>query len=595
MTDYLIATAMIVVGFLLPVLFGTWCSSCHRVVIATPHRCERSTRTLRAAGDTLAFAPAAVQLVAEASVAARTISGLVIPWEEYGDTSVGRVIAGHGSIRIPQDLSRVKLVDQHQNPPRAIGYATDATVNAQGIHMTFSVPATPEGDRALLEASSHLADAFSVELSQLQLQGDRITDSLLSAVALLPVPAFANARVASVTAALTTTQEGTTMTEEQRARLQELLAMNSRTPEQESEFQQLVQLAAGQPADQQQPPAAAASQGGEQLAAGVSTDLAASIRELVAGMVPQPAQVGGGMATAPAGLQVLGGNSPRPVQDLYAAMSRVFRGESKPQLEAALTSITQTANVYTTQDEYAGQLWQALQYNRRFIGLLKSGDLKSYKGNGWKWGVAPAVAAYAGDKAAVPSNSPTTVNVPWTASRLAGAHDLDRKFRDFGDDEFFQAYYEAMTLSYAMLSDQAARDFIIASATAGTAVTGGLLVSVAKVAARLNAAINDAGVDYVLVNDQDKIGLLSTTASSVPAFLEDFIGIKPGQFIGTPSVPAGTIIVGNRNAGEFKELPGSPIRAEVVDMVNGGIDGGVFGYYATLLNMPTAIQKAAWT
>jgi hypothetical protein len=285
----------------------------------------------------------------------------------------------------------------------------------------------------------------------------------------------------------------------------------------------------------------------------------------------------------------------RPLGDLYAAMARVARGESKPDMEAALANITQGSNPYTTQDQYSGQLWQALQYTRRFVSLMKHGDLTSYKGNGWKWGVAPAVAAYAGDKAAVPSNSPTTVNVPWTASRLAGAHDLDRKYRDFGDDEFFQAYYEAMTLSYAMLSDQAARDFIIASATAGAAVTGGLLVSVAKVVARLNAAINDAGADYVLVNDQDKIGLLSVTASSVPAFLEDFVGIKPGAFIGTPAVPAGTIIAGNVNAAEMKELSGVPIRAEAVDMVNGGIDGGVFGYYATLLNMPTAIQKAAWT
>jgi hypothetical protein len=264
-------------------------------------------------------------------------------------------------------------------------------------------------------------------------------------------------------------------------------------------------------------------------------------------------------------------------------------------MEAALTSITQGSNPYVTQDEYAGQLWQALEYTRRFVQLLKPGELKSYKGNGWKWGVAPAVAAYAGDKAAVPSNAPTTVNVPWTASRLAGAHDIDRKYRDFGDDEFFAAYYEAMTLSYAILSDQAARDFIIASATAGAAVTGGLLTSVAKVVARLNVAVNDAGADYVLVNDQDKIGLLSVTASSVPAFLEDFVGIKPGQFIGTSAVPAGTIIAGNRNAGQFKELGGVPIRAEVVDMVNGGVDGGVFGYYATILNMPTAIQKAAWT
>jgi hypothetical protein len=558
---------------------------------------------LTATGSTLTFAPANVQLVAKATPSTRTISGLVIPWEEYGDTSVGRVIAGQGSIRLPDDLSRVKLVDLHQSPARAIGYGTQAQVTAAGITMTFHVPETPEGDRALMEASAHLADAFSVELSQLQLQGDRITDSELNAVALLPVPAFANARVASVTAALTasptTTTEGMTMTDEQRARLRELLAAQTLTPEQQTELSMLTQLAAQEaasatapPADQA-PPAAAA---GQPLAAGADPQLVASIAQaLVAAQSGVTPVNFGQLATAPAGLQVQGGNQPRPLTDLYASMTRVARGESKPQLEAALTSITQGGNAFTTQDEYAGQLWQALTYTRRFINLLNQRDLKSYKGNGWKWGVAPAVAAYAGDKAAVPSNAPTTVNVPWTASRLAGAHDLDRKFRDFGDDEFFQAYYEAMALSYAMLSDQAARDFVIASATAGAAVTGGLLVGVAKVAARLNVAINDAGVDYVLVNDQDKIGLLSTTASSVPAFLEDFIGIKPGQFIGTPAVAAGTIIVGNKNAGEFRELPGSPIRAEVVDMVNGGVDGGVFGYYATLLNMPTAIQKAAWT
>lgn len=583
MTDHLAGLALSLIGVLW-LAWGRWCPDCHRVAIREPHDCTR--QTLRAGAEVVAFAPAAVQLVAKATPERRLITGYVIPWEEYGETSVGRLIAGPGSIRLPEDLARVKLVDYHQDPPRAIGYGTQARVDAQGIHMHFHVPETPAGDQAMLEASHHLRDAFSVELSQLQLSGDRITDSYLNAVALLPVPAYASARVDSVVAALSpaTAQEGTPMTEEQKARLRELLAMSTRTAEQEAEYQQLLQLGAQElVADQgqQQTP----DQGQQQAAA-------AAVPALVAGSTPLAPPAG--LAMPPAGLHA-GQVSARPLTDLYAAMARVARGESRPELEAALTSITQTANVYTTQDEYAGQLWQALNYTRRFVQLWQPGELKSYKGNGWKWGVAPAVAAYAGDKAAVPSNSPTTVNVPWTASRLAGAHDLDRKFRDFGDDEFFQAYYEAMTLSYAMLSDQAARDFIIASATSGTAVTGGLLVSVAKLAARLNAVINDAGVDYVLVNDQDKIGLLSVSASSVPAFLEDFVGIKPGQFIGTPAVTAGTIIVGNKNAGQFKELPGSPIRAEVVDMVNGGVDGGVFGYYATILNMPTAIQKAAWT
>ena len=558
-----------------------------------------SDSQLHAATSALTFTPA-LTAGASADTEARTISGLVIPWEEYGDTSVGRVIAGRGSIRLPSDVSRVKLVDHHQQPPRTVGFGLQATESDQGITMTFRVGRTPEGDRALLEASEHLTDAFSVELTQLQLNGDRITDSLMSSTALLGTPAFASARVTSVTAAstpsTTTPQEGNTMTDEERARLQELLGMNSRTTDEEAEYQALT-LRAVQEATAAAPAAAPAA--GDQAAAGANADLVAQLAAMMTAAANNGATLPG-LASVPAGLTAggnPGGASVRPLSDLYAATARTMRGESRANLEAALADITQSANAFVTQDQYAGQLWQALDYTRQFVQLLAGGDgiLKSYKGNGWKWNVAPVVAAYAGDKAAVPSNAATTSNVPWTASRLAGAHDIDRKFRDFGDEEFIQAYYEAMTLSYAMLSDNAARDFIVASATAGAAVTGGLLTGVAKVAARLQVATNGQPADYVLVNDQDKIGLLATTAASVPAFLTDFLNIQPGAFIGTTAVPAGTLIVGNKKAGEFKELPGSPIRVELVNQVNAGIDGGVFGYYATILNMPTAIQKAAWT
>jgi hypothetical protein len=548
--------------------------------------------------DRLTFSSPALT-AASTNVANRTISGMVIPWEEYGDTSVGRVIAGRGSVRLPEQLARVKLVDHHQQPPRAVGYATAAHDTAQGLAIDFHVGATPEGDRALLEAQEGLTDGLSVELSELQLAGDRITDSLLLASALIPIPAFSSARVASVTAASTaapTTQEGTTtMTDDERQRLQELLNKSGRTAEEEQEFQTLQlkavqEVANGAPAAEQPPTQAAAS---------ANPELVASIVAAMTNLNTPAGQAMHQAARAPIGLTagVQGGAAPRPLTDLYASMARSLRGESRPQLEAALADITQSANAFVTQEQYAGQLWQALDYTRIFVNLLSGGDgiLKSYKGNGWKWGTAPAVAAYAGDKAAVPSNAVTTANVPWTASRLAGAHDIDRKFRDFGDEEFIQAYYEAMTLSYAMLSDAAARDFIVASATAGAAVTGGLLTSIAKVSARLSVSTNGQPADYVLLNDQDKIGLLATTAASVPAFLSDFLAIEPGNFIGTTAVAAGTVIVGNKKAGEFKELPGSPIRVELVNQVNAGIDGGVFGYYATILNMPTAIQKAAWT
>jgi hypothetical protein len=543
---------------------------------------------------------------------ARTITGMVLPYGETGDATVNgeahQLVAGPTSVRLPADLSRIKLVDQHQQPPRPIGYATAAENTPDGLRMTFRVGNTPEGDRALLEASEHLADAFSVELSQLQLNGAQIADSLLSAVALLGIPAFASARVASVTAALNTNTRGTTMTPEQRARLAELLAMSGRTAEQEAEFQQLTQLAvteAAQTTDPQQqpqpqpqqPPAGQAAAGASTLQLGNGQTLQLDGNGQLQLLAGQPA---GQLAAVPAAFgdqQPQATGTGRPLGDLYAAMARVARGESRAEAEAALADITVTANPYVAgADGYAGRLWQGLDYTRKFVPLMRPGELTSWKGNGWRWNVAPQVADYAGDKAAVTSNAATTTNAPWTAARLAGAHDIDRKFRDFGDEEFMQAYYEAMTLDYALKSDQKARAWIIANATAGAAAGAvGLLRAAAIVAARVNSATNDAGVDYVLCNDVDKIGLLATTAASVPAFLADFLNIDPGKFIGTSAVPAGTVIAGNKNAGEFKELGGVPIRVEVVNITNGGIDGGLFGYYATLLHMAGAIQSATWT
>lgn len=564
-------------------------------------------RLLTAAGETVQLALGGPQVTA--SMASRIITGMALPYGEVGYTSAGPLTAGPGSARLPAELSRIKLVDRHQTPPVAVGYAVASRETSAGLELDFHVPQTPEGDRALLRAGSKLDDALSVELSELRVDDTRnpphILDSFLDAVAQLPVPAFRSARVASVLASLhhNTTGRNHTMTPEQRARLAELLGMNQRTAEQEAEFQTLTQLAVteatgDQPPAEQQPPAQT-----EQAAAGAHGAITgAQLVQLVASLTGQatPAAqaaltVPSGPATVPAGVPsgAAGGGTPRPLTDLFAAMSRVVTGESRADAEAALTDITQGGNPMVTPDQYAGQLWSGLDYTRRFVGLMASGELTSWKGNGWRWVTPPEVDDYAGDKADVPSNAVETEDEPWTAARLAGAHDIDRKFRDFRDETFFAAYYHAMTMSYARKSDIKARTFLVANATAGTAVVGNLLKAAATVAQRVEDATDGATADWIMVNNVDKLALLDLNNDAVPAFLAQY-NIDPGKFIGTTGVPAGTVVAGNRNASEFKELPGSPIRVETVSIVNGGIDGGVFGYYATLLHEAAGLQKATF-
>jgi hypothetical protein len=501
----------------------------------------------------------------------RIVSGLVLPYGPVGHTSIGPVTVPDASrIRIPEDLSRVKLMDYHQDPPVAVGVCTAVRQTPEGLRASFRVARTPAADAALLEVTEGVRDGLSVELGDLELDGTELVAGYLLAVSLVPVPAWSDARHDGLAAArpdpeprstdpassgtTTTTREATPMTEEQRTRARELAAMNARSPEEEAEYSELVALAL---AEGEEPPAA------EPAAE------AAAPRELAAG---RP-------ATVPT---TTGTRRPteRPLADLYAAQSRVLSGRSRPQLEAALEDITSTANIWTSASTYDGQLWSGLEYQRRFVPLMTQGPLPSYKGNGWRWVTKPVVADYAGDKADVPSNLPVTEATTWTAARLAGAHDIDRKFFDFGDQEFIAAYYEAMRESYAIKSDDKARLAIIAAAVAFGAAGTGLFRALATVGAEIEDNTGGQQADYFLINSADRLDLIDIGEGDIPAYLSTF-GVTPEKIIVAPGVAAGTVIGGTKNAMKWRELSGSPIRVEALNIANGGVDGGVFGYYAT--------------
>lgn len=499
--------------------------------------------------------PAAELVAATTSQGARTLTGTAVPYGVPGNTSAGRIAVAAGAIALPENLARVKLVAEHLNPPRPIGYATDADDTPEGLRMAFHVANTPDGDSALLEASEGVRDAFSVELADVTLASDgaTVTAARLTAVALVTVPAFESAIVTEI-AASQPKEEGTPAMPEN----------TEATPATTEATEAPAVTAASAPTN---PPAPAQAATPSPVPATMPTDLGTA----------RPAR--------------------HQLEDFYAAQSRVLTGRSRPDLEAALADITYTGNEFTSRDDYSGELWSGLSYQRRYVGMLNPGRLTSYKGTGWRWVTKPAVADYAGDKTPVPSNQPTTEATEWTAARLAGAHDLDRKFIDFGDTEFIASYYRALTESYALQSDLKARAFILASATTSATVlpAGSSILDAALVAKmELENAEDDgfaAGTpDYYLVNSTDYASLMGVKASDVSAFLSA-LGIDPSKFTATNAVPAGSVIAGVKAAGTFRELPGSPIRVETVDLANGGVDGGVFGYYATELHNAKGIVE----
>lgn len=528
------------------------------------------------AGSTVLQLQAA--LVDSVDAVGRQLGGMVLPFGEAGSTSIGVVTASASTQLIyPTDLSRVKLTDGHGGP--AVGFLVSVERTPQGERMVFQLGSSDQATHVLTAAAEHVQDSFSIELFDTQVDSlGNLQSGQVTAVATVPVPAFSSARVDYIAASHNPTEGTTMLTAEQRARLRELLARtNDLTDAERAELDQLTQLAVSEASADQAPAPDAAG----------ATSTPAPAAPLAAGLlVPQ------GPALAPAGVQLQAGQSRHTLTDLYAAVSRVALGHSRAHMEAALDDITNTANPGIAPSQYDGQLWSGLQYRRRFVPLMASGQLTAYKGTGWRWATAPEVDDWAGDKTDVPSNAADTEDAPWTAARLAGAHDFDRKFIDFGDTEFVQAYYEAMRESYAKKSDAKGGAFLVAQATAGAAVVGNLLQAAATVATRVEDAVNQE-IDYVLVNSADRLALINMVQDELPAYLAMF-GISPEKFVGTTLVPAGTVLAGVKAAAEFKELSETPIRVETVNISKGGVDGGVFGYYATVLHDAGGIQKATF-
>ena len=82
--------------------------------------------------------------------------------------------------------------------PGPSGTSPRCTETADGLTAELHIAATPDGDSALLEAREGTRDALSVELEDVELGDDgELIAAELAAIALVPLPAFSDARIAA--------------------------------------------------------------------------------------------------------------------------------------------------------------------------------------------------------------------------------------------------------------------------------------------------------------------------------------------------------------------------------------------------------------
>jgi HK97 family phage prohead protease len=456
----------------------------------------------------------------------RTIRGKITMFNTIA-ASHGLLIKA-GALQPREPLKRVKLLRDH-DMAQPVGYMKEFSQGADDADAAFYVPEGPDGDRALAEANSGLRDGLSVGFMPTDYEFDDEYNLVVNAaelyeVSLCAVPAFQDAQVESVAAAVAL------------AKKQKELNMTE-TP-----------TAPAPAAVPVTPPA------------------------------PAPATL-----TAPASFAPVA-----PAQAVPARRQLMTRISESRNIQLALDPIIQ-ADVFdpTTVPAFVGELWKGRGYFQRYAPLVTAGTLTGQEQTGWRWVGTPDVDDYAGNLTEVPTNVVTAESVTFTAARVASGHKIDRIHVDLPNPAFWDSFYRERADNYARLMDGKVLTHLTTLAN-HTAVVNATTDPWEKLIIGAQNVLEFATPDYALVGADLYRQMALTTELDKLAFLNASLGLEDGSLAGFRIVGApasatalnGKVIVGSSAATTLYELPGGPIRVEGLDIANGGVDAGLFGYYA---------------
>ena len=528
-----------------------------------------------------------------ADLSARTLSGLLVPFGEQGNTNLGKFTVEAGALTLPRDPSVVTLNSDHDRES-PIGRATMLAEEADGIHATFTFADTEEADEALLAYENGSKSALSVEAKGLVIRAGKALAGHIFGAAHVSKGAFPSATLlasdigepllADYTEEVVSTFTGDDGYTYKTTRTSEVQTEDNKTTETTTV---VTETEPSKEADKEDDMATATVPTTLTAASTVSTPRALSVHE-VGSLYAARAQGRISDLEFQTALDGQNGNT------LFAALSDIkFDGTGG------------LAPVMSPNPQWLGQVWQATNYRQQILPLFSHGDLTALTFTGFKWGTKPAGGDWAGNKAAVPSNTITVTATPGTASRYAVGHDIAREFVDFPVDGFFESYANAVSEDYARWADAKVATAILAGATtlAGDALTtlpgvaGGTIGSAASAIIDGATAIITAGSlpSFALVSVNLWKQMAKQPKSNILGYLNASLGLEDGALDGftirpSASVAAGKVLVGVKEAVTVLELPGSPIRIDALDLARGGVDKAAFGYLGVNVNDSLGLQ-----
>jgi len=525
----------------------------------------------------------------------RVVTGLLLPYGEIGKTNLGRFAIEASSIIIPNDPDVVTLNVQHDHE-EPVGRAIELTDTPAGIVGTFKVANTPEGDTVLAEIAEGTRSKLSAEVKNVVIRAGKAVGGVLFGAAVVEQGAFPSAGLYAELAEDTEEGEENVSEDTLEATILDVV------PDPEGNVEEIV-----------------VDDLPEQVIVDVVNPADGSVEQTVFVPETQPNTQQGdnpmGAATAPETLQAaksvpvseslstvvsqLASAAKSGSRSLFAEIAQREDARAVTSLFAALSDVEYdsvgSAGINTHQPQWLGELWTGRTYERKFIPLISSGTMTALTMNAWRWTTKPAVSAWDGNKAAVPSNAPATESFEVTGVRYAGAHDWAREFRDFGRTDVIESALRGMVESYAKVTDLATINVLKTGATdvvaSGTGAWDRIMDGV-------EAILPTAVPTFAVIATDLYRDLLLTTNNDALAYLNAGLGLEGGTAAGFSIVPsdqltAGTVLVGAREAAISFELSGAPIRVEAENVAQGGFDMGLFGYHAAAVVNADALALVA--
>lgn len=510
-----------------------------------------------------------------ADFSSRTVRGLVLPWDEMAQgtssTQTPPLSFPRGSVSLPADFSALNAnLFHNKNYPVARFTALEET--ERGIEAEFAISATPEGDQLLKDVAAGTMRSISAEVRDLVRDGAKAVSAFLTGASFVPKGAFQSAA---------------------------LFALADEQPEPATEDAPSDSLAIEVEALPET--ITATTPAGESAVYEPTPEIPESDEDTLT-ETPEETRPMADFATLPEGV---GSSAPAAKADtsapaLFSQLARLNNTGTPVSADFALADIT-GAQIGSDieQPQWLGEVYQERTYTQKVLPLFGHADLRSYTITGFRWTKTPEVGLYSGNKTEIPSDTVDTEPYSVTAQRIAGGHDIDRRFRDFGNETFWDGYFRHMASSYAKVADdyvfnliEAAADDNIVSVDDETTDAFDWLVDAA-----FQVEENGATPTFALIAPSVLKSILKTRSGvDLLEFFNATFGLQGGTFGGFQVVPhAGVaaaghkMIVGSRDAATVYELPGSPIRVEGIDVAKAGIDPALYGYLALTINKPDAL------